>query len=123
MFACRYHRVRSTKLNRIGSRFVLVMLLFAYIFGGVVITGTVHGDAKSADISAASKVLSQSGEVGKWTVQEPPNFPAVQCTYPSGTNQLMYMGAVNVLVYPRPGLASEVVEVSTAIKRRLPDGS
>jgi hypothetical protein len=110
-------------LSRIGSRFVIVMLLFMFLFGGVVLPGTVHGEAASGDLTASTKVLSQTGTPGKWAIKEPSNFPAVPCYYPSSTSDYPQTRKVNVLVYPEAGLTSELVQVTTSIKRRLPDGS
>jgi hypothetical protein len=109
-------------LKRVRFLFAVVVL-FAVVAGSLSVASPTHGAAEASDFTAASKVLTQTGEVGKWTVKEPPNFPAVPCRYPSGTNQMVGMPVTDVLVSPRAGLSSEVVQVTTAIKRRLPDGT
>src|SRR5262245_34328941 len=98
----------------------VVVLLSTWIFGGFAVTRPMHGAAKSTDFSAASQVLSQTGIVGKWSINE---SDPVQCTYPSSTSSVGTMNIGKVQVFPAAGLSAQYAEVTVLLKRRLPDGS
>jgi hypothetical protein len=110
----------SLKFSRVV---IAVVLLSTWLIGGFAVSGPAHSVAKSNDFSAAAKVLTQSGTVGKWTVPTLPSGAEVNCNYPSATNQYHVVEAQSPAVYPATGLQSQSVSIRTAFAVRLPDGS
>jgi hypothetical protein len=108
---------------RTFSRFLCaVVLLSTWVIGGVAVSGPAHSLAKSGDFSAASKVLSQTGTVGKVVVPEPPNDQPVHCNYPSVTNQPHIVEVKPPAVYPATGIQTQYVIIETYFVERLPNG-
>lgn len=108
--------------RRLLRSILAVVLLSTWMIGGIAFSLPAHGTAESGDFSAASRVLSQSGIVGKYELFEPPSSPALQCNYPTGFFQAS-MAFQRVKVYPADGLDTQHADITYSLKRRLPDGS
>jgi hypothetical protein len=99
-----------------------VVLLSTWLIGGIAFSRPAHGAAKSGDLSAASKMLSQSGMIGSWEFASP-NSPEVECYYPKETSLPLAMTSASVKVNPAYGLSSQEIWVDMAVTRRLPGGA